>query len=303
MALSATQGMKVEILYLLRGSNQLKKYLGNEIYKDENCNSNKDIRLKQPMLSKIQVKFIQSLCHKKHRHEHGTYLIEGEKIVNEYIRLDYPLVNIYAVDEWADENNDLLRKSKSLVIVREQELKKISTLTTPNKVIAIAKLPEMPSLEGMASLLKKGLHIALESIRDPGNLGTIIRTADWFGVDSIICSDDCVDAYNPKVVQAAMGSLARMRIIYIRELTTLKELSTLKIYAATLEGKNIFKENLSADAIVLIGNESKGLSEQTIGLSTKQISIPQFGKAESLNAAVAAGVIMAEFRRARLPFP
>jgi len=254
------------------------------------------------MLSKNQIKYIQSLSEVKHRRLNEMYVIEGEKIVSEYINEDYPLANIYALEEWERENRNLLGKNRSLLtVVTEQELKKISTLTTPNKVVALAKLPEILSLKGMESLLQKGLHIALESIRDPGNFGTIIRTADWFGIDSIICTDDCVDAYNPKVVQAAMGSLARMKIIYVRDLTTLKELPNLKIYAATLEGKNIFKEKLPADAIVFIGNESKGLSEQAIGLSTKQISIPQLGKAESLNAAVAAGVVMAEFRRAQLP--
>lgn len=256
------------------------------------------------MLGKTQIKYIQSLWQSKYRRLHGTYLIEGEKIVTEYIRQSYPLSAIYAVDEWADENRDLLRKFESaLTIINEQELKKISTLTTPNKVVALAKLPEIPSLEGMESLLQKGLYLALESIRDPGNLGTIIRTADWFGIASIICSDDCVDACNPKVVQAAMGSLARMKIVYVKDLISLSGLSNLPVYAATLHGKNIFNEKLSGDAIILIGNESKGLSEKAIGLSTKQVSIPQFGQAESLNAAVAAAVIMAEFRRARLLSP
>ncbi len=254
------------------------------------------------MLGKTQIKYIQSLRQKKYRHANGLYVIEGEKIVNEYIAPGYSLSNIYAVEEWLDENLALLRKKNlPFTKISERELKQISSLATPNKVVALARLPGLTTPEELSILLTKGLHLALETIQDPGNLGTIIRTADWFGVDSIICSDDCVDAYNPKVVQSAMGSLARVKIIYATDLTNLKGLSNLPVYAATLDGENIFEEKLPKNAIILIGNESKGLSESLIRTATKQISIPRFGKAESLNAAVAGAIILSHFRKLQTP--
>ncbi len=225
------------------------------------------------------------------------YVIEGEKIVHEYIQSDYPLDNIYATEEWIVENRALLQKNKlPLVEVTSRELEQISSLTTPNKIVALAKMPEMPSLEEIASHLTKGLHLAVENLQDPGNLGTIIRTADWFGVDSVICSFDCVDAYNSKVAQAAMGSLARVKIC-ATELFSLLEKSSLPVYAATLKGENVFNLKLPKDAIVLIGNESKGLSNSLLQLAHKKINIPRFGKAESLNASIAAAVILALFRK------
>lgn len=259
----------------------------------------RNIALKRPlMLSKAQIKYIQSLQQKKLRHTHYVYVVEGEKIIYEYIQSDYPLDNIYATEEWISENLALLQKKKlSVVEVTSRELEQISSLTTPNKVLALAKMPELPSAKvGLASLLTKGLHLALDNIQDPGNLGTIIRTADWFGVDSIICSEDCVDAYNSKVVQATMGSLARVKI-FTTELSSLFEKSSLPVYAATLEGENIFNKKLLKDAIVLIGNESKGLSNELAQLAHKKISVPRFGKAESLNASIAAAVILALFRK------
>ncbi len=234
---------------------------------------------------------------KKLRHTHYVYVIEGEKMMQEYLQSDYPLDNMYATEEWITENQTLLRKKKlTAVEVTTRELEQISSLTTPNKVVALAKMQAIPSLKAMESLLVKGLHLALENIQDPGNLGTIIRTADWFGVDSIICSEDCVDAYNSKVVQATMGSLARIKI-YTTELSSLFKKSPLPVYAATLEGENIFNQKLLKDAIVLIGNESKGISDKLAQLAHKKISIPRFGKAESLNASVAAAVILALFRK------
>ena len=255
------------------------------------------------MLSKTQIKYIQSLRQKKYRHLHGVYIVEGEKIVSEYILQDYPLINIYADSQWSIENHNITSKeSPPLTIVNEQELRKISTLSSPNKVVALARLPAQLSENKMAALLGRGLHLGLEALRDPGNLGTVIRTADWFGFDSIICSEDCVDAYNPKVVQASMGSLARVRMIYTSIASILKS-TKLPVYAACVEGENIFEETLPSDAIIVIGNESNGLSEGTMNLSSKKVRIPRFGKSESLNAAVAAGIIMVEFRRAPLPSP
>lgn len=254
------------------------------------------------MLSKAQIKYIQSLQNKKLRHTERVYVVEGEKIIHEYIEGNYPLGNIYATADWMEENRALLLKKKlSAVEISNKELEQISSLTTPNKVVALARMPEIPSLKGMESplidsLLISGLHLALENIQDPGNLGTLIRTADWFGVSSILCSEDCVDAYNSKVVQAAMGSLARVRIYYT-DLHPLLEKASLPVYAATLEGENIFTQKLPQNAIILIGNESKGVSASLKAVVKKELNIPRFGKAESLNASIAAAVILALLRK------
>ncbi len=251
------------------------------------------------MLGKAQIKLIQSLSNKKFRQQHGLYIIEGEKIIHDYIQHHAPISNIYAVEEWLNKyEQELTRQQLPFTTVTEKELERISTLTTPNQAIALVKIqkPILPD----AAQLTKGLYLALDAIRDPGNLGTIIRTADWFGVEHVFCSEDCVDAYNPKTVQSAMGSLARVKVHevplekYLREL---KSSNSIKIYAAALDGKNMFEEKLPVNALLLIGNESKGLSAQIISYATHQIAIPRFGKAESLNAAVATGVLMAMFRK------
>ncbi|HXH18581.1 MAG TPA: RNA methyltransferase, partial [Chitinophagales bacterium] len=254
------------------------------------------------MPGKPQIKYIQSLSLKKYRHRYGIYVIEGEKIVSEYILNDYPLNNIYAVKDWILKNRALLQRKKlAITEVSERELKQISLLATPHNVLALARMPEMPSLQAIKSRLQHGLHLALEAIQDPGNLGTIIRIADWFDIGSIFCSEDCVDAYNPKVVQASMGSLARVKIIYaggmIKSLKSIPSLTSLPLYAATPDGENIFAEELPTDAVILIGNESKGLSEGLLKIAERRVGIPRYGKAESLNAAVAAGIVVAVFRR------
>jgi TrmH family RNA methyltransferase len=249
------------------------------------------------MLSKAQIKYIQSLHNKKLRHTERVYVIEGEKIIHEYIQSNYPLGNIYATTGWTEENRDLLQKKNlGCIVISQKELDQISSLTTPNKVVALAEMGAIPTPKVMESLLATGLHLALDSIQDPGNFGTIIRTADWFGVESILCSTDCVDAYNSKVVQATMGSLARVKINYT-DLEAVLQKTSLPVYAAVLEGDNIFNQKLPMNAIVLVGNESKGISEPLKGMSTKKISIPRFGKAESLNASVAAAVVLALFRK------
>lgn len=250
------------------------------------------------MPGKTQIKYIQSLRQKKYRHLHRLYVIEGEKIVHDYLMQDYPVCSIYAVEEWLRDNAALLRTKKlPCTVVTPGGLKRLSSLATPHKVIALAKMPETaPPPGGWAPLFTSGLHLALHAIQDPGNLGTIIRTADWFGIDTIVCSEDCADAFNPKVVQAAMGSLARVRIIYDRKFFSEIRSLPLPVYATTLHGENIFTEKFPAHAVILIGNESKGLPEVLLKAATRQITIPRYGKAESLNAAVAAGIVMAWFR-------
>lgn len=225
------------------------------------------------------------------------YVIEGEKIIHEYLRSDYLLANIYATTEWLAENSALLKKKKlPFTEITERELQQISSLATPNRVLAIARIPEGALQATPESLVTSGIHLALETIQDPGNLGTIIRTADWFGIRHIFCSEDCVDAYNPKVVQATMGSLARVHVHYT-VLNVFLQKIPLPVYAAVLEGENLFTQTLPKDALVLIGNESKGISPQLARAAHRKINIPRFGEAESLNASIAAAVILALFRR------
>ena len=244
------------------------------------------------MLHQAQIKYIQSLADKSSRRASGCYIIEGEKIIAEYLQAQYPLREIFAVDDWIEKNRSLLPNENFPVqIVTEHELNKISLLTTPNKVLALAEIPKDQKLPD----LKTGLHLYLENLQDPGNFGTIIRTADWFAVDSIFCSENCVDAYNPKVVQAAMGSLARIKIFYTP--VGVFEKAEVPVFAAALDGENIFEKKLPRAAILIIGNESKGISAEVAAHADTKLKIPKFGNAESLNAAVAAGIALALFRK------
>ncbi|WP_298741972.1 RNA methyltransferase [uncultured Chitinophaga sp.] len=239
------------------------------------------------MLSKAQIKYIQSLQHKKNRQISGQFTAEGDKIVLELLTGGLAR-EVYATDDWVHEQEALLAKLSgvAVTVVEPQVLKQLSALTTPNRAIALLDIPPATApapLTGTVSL-------ALETIQDPGNLGTIIRIADWFGISSIYCSPDCVDTYNPKTIQATMGSFARVQVI-IHDIAELLKTSDVPGYAATLHGRDITAFERVKEGILLIGNESRGLSQQIIDLSTHHITIPRLGGAESLNAAVATGII------------
>lgn len=240
------------------------------------------------MLGKQKAKDIQSLGQKKQRDEEGLFIAEGPKIVAELLQaVPYNVQEVYAVKEWIKDNAYL--RTTNLIEVTEQELGKISQLKTPNQVLAVVKKFEAGSevdIKGKISLL-------LDTIQDPGNLGTIIRTADWFGVHQVICSKDCADVYNPKVVQATMGSLARVNIFYTDLPEWLRQQKDICIYATMLEGKDVTKMNAIKEGLIIFGNESKGISDEIIELVNEKITIPKKGKAESLNAAVALGIVLA----------
>lgn len=239
------------------------------------------------MLSKTIVKYIQSLSHKKVRDEEGVFIAEGPKVVAEFLSSNLlKCKNIYALKSWIDEQQTDFKNIPDEEI-SDIELGKISLLKTPNKVLAVFYKKQQPSVE-----IQNKISLMLDDIQDPGNLGTIIRTADWFGVKNIICSNDCVDCYNPKVVQASMGSLARVNIIYQDLPEFINKNKNIKVYAAALNGKNIFSYEKIKQGIILIGNESKGISEDLIDQATEKITIPKQGRAESLNAAVACGIIL-----------
>jgi len=239
------------------------------------------------MVSKSQLKYIQSLGQKKYRDIEGLFVAEGPKLVKELIESkNVELTQIYALSEWIEENKDLL-SSSNITAISATELERVSQLKTPNKVLAIVKKFEVNEPE-----IKKKISVVLDTIQDPGNMGTIIRIADWFGISQIICSDDCADLYNSKVVQATMGSIARVNVFYTDLPVWFKELSGIRIYAAMLEGKDVTKMSAIGEGLIIIGNESMGVDKELLQFANEKISIPRKGNAESLNAAVATGIIL-----------
>ena len=244
------------------------------------------------MLSKQQIKIIRSLHLKKNRKQSGLFVCEGAKILHELLHSSLQINKIYALKSWISENRQFLSDENTFQEVTEKELEQISELSTPNEVLAIAVIPEnkIPEI--------KGLSIGLESIRDPGNLGTIIRIADWYGLTDIFCSEDCADAYNSKVVQASMGSLFRVRVHYV-DLKEFLSSCTVPKYAAALEGSQNLHDykDFNGNGILVIGNESNGLSSEILDVCDVKIHIPRFGQAESLNAAVATGIFLDAMKR------
>ena len=231
------------------------------------------------MLSRNQIKFIRSLKQKKFRLQHQLFVVEGEKIVNDFLNSDWKIEQIYATKEWEGD----------AVEVSIKELERISSLKTPNKVLAIIKMPQRKSV------ISGNLVLALDNIKDPGNLGTIIRLADWFGIQHIICSQNCVELYNPKVVQATMGSLCRIQVQYLNLKSTLENMTDYDICAAVMDGKSIFSVEKSEKRIILMGSESHGISTELLEIAHQRVTIPKSenSQAESLNVANACGIILA----------
>ena len=240
------------------------------------------------MISKNQVKYIQSLGQKKSRDIENRFIAEGPKLVNELLTAENcSIVQLFALKEWIDVNPNT-SKHTEVIELSGVELEKISQLTTPNQVLAVIEKIQWkndPEINGNISL-------ALDTIQDPGNMGTIIRLADWFGIKNVFCSTNCADVYNPKVVQSSMGSISRVRVEYTDILSLLTENNNVGIYAAVLNGKDITKMEKIKEGIIVIGNESKGIHQEMLKLVNVQITIPGKGKAESLNAAVATGIIL-----------
>lgn len=248
------------------------------------------------MLTKKIAKYIQTLNHKKFRDEEDVFIAEGPKVVQEFISSGkVECQYLCAVKEWLDENKFLINSipSERLIEVDPGRLQGISHLKTANQVLAVFKKKE----EQPFPILAQKISLLLDDIQDPGNLGTIIRIADWFGIEQIFCSTNSVDCYNPKVVQSTMGSLLRVNVIYIDLLSLIQEKPTIPTYAAALNGKSIFEMEKLNEGFILIGNESKGIHEALLKSSSHKITIPKKGHAESLNAAVAAGIIVSQIVR------
>ncbi len=236
------------------------------------------------MLSKNEVKSIQSLCHKKQRQQEGLFVAEGVKLVEEIIQSDYRVKKIFSTDKWYSENTHL---NAIISIVSEDELTRISSLQTPNQVLAIVYQPIITTI----SLLGNQLTLVLDGIQDPGNMGTIIRNADWFGISQIICSHNTVELYNPKVIQGTMGSFLRVKVSYV-DLVPLLKNTNIPVYGALLDGESIYTGQKPKEGIILIGNEGQGISKELLPFISNPITIPKIGGAESLNAAVATGIIL-----------
>ncbi|MDO9155993.1 RNA methyltransferase [Sediminibacterium sp.] len=235
------------------------------------------------MLSKIEAKYIQSLYHKKQRDELSLFIVEGLKGVDELLNSSFVVQKIFAVNDW---EHPLMGKAQ-LTRVSEEELQKISGLQTANKVLAIAEQQNF-----IAQKPQKGrITLALDGIQDPGNMGTLIRIADWFGIHTILASEDSVEAYNPKVIQSTMGSFIRVKVGYGNLANLLTDVG-IPIFGALLEGDSVYNQATIQEGVLLIGNESKGIHKELLPFISSPVHIPRIGGAESLNAAVAAGILL-----------
>jgi TrmH family RNA methyltransferase len=251
------------------------------------------------MLSKAKIKLIRSLKMGKFRKQHGLFIAEGTTNVLDFLLSGTKAEYLFGSEEWIAEHGTKVA-SNLIRAVSVKEMKQISSLSSPSGILAVFRIPELtaPDLKSYAGLL-----LMLEDIRDPGNLGTIIRTADWFGINHIVCSEETVDAFNPKVVQASMGSLARVEVTYCHLESYLESKpADLPIYGAMMEGEILMEVPKPRNAILMIGNEARGISSELLPFLDHQITIPQVpGKsstsAESLNASVAAAIICYDFRR------
>jgi len=238
------------------------------------------------MLSKSQIKLITQLKQKKYRQQHGFFVVEGVKTIRELLKSHLELHKLYTTESF---NID----AKDEVLISEPDLKRISFLRTPNKALAVFKIPVPKSID------HSGLIVALDAVRDPGNLGTIIRMCDWFGVKELVCSKETVDCFNPKVVQATMGSITRVNISYVDLLPFLEQHES-PVFGAFMDGENVYKATLPEQGVLVMGNEANGVSKGVEAVITEKIAIPRFGDlqaTESLNVATATAILLSEFRR------
>ncbi len=240
------------------------------------------------MVSKNQIKLITSLQQKKYRKQEQLFFAEGVKVVQELLNSNFELQDLFTTKQ------DFFTVPKNIVhAISDTELKKISALTTPNTCLAVFKIPKPKDM------VEKGLIVALDDVRDPGNLGTIIRLCDWFGIETLFCSEESVDIYNPKVVQATMGSISRVNVVY-GNLETFLTQTKLPVFGTFMDGKNMYQEELPKEGIIIMGNEANGISSSVEKLVSKRIAIPRFGNlqiTESLNVATATAIILSEFKR------
>jgi TrmH family RNA methyltransferase len=243
------------------------------------------------MVSKNQIKLISSLQQKKQRIAHQMFIAEGIKGIQELIDAKFELDHLYST-----QNDFEMVSNNQKTVISDADLKKISALATPNTCLAVFKIPKEKKSK------ESGLIVALDSVRDPGNLGTIMRLCDWFGIEQLICSKETVDIYNPKVVQATMGSIARVHVSYV-DLNDFLTTTTLPVFGTFMNGENIYTTALPQEGIIVMGNEANGIAPELEKIIKNRLTIPRFGalqKTESLNVATATAIVLSEFRRASL---
>jgi TrmH family RNA methyltransferase len=244
------------------------------------------------MISKAQIKFIKSLQIKKYRKQEQCFVVEGRKSVEELLRSDFDIHMLVATSTYLKSLPPPIKPIALTIEVSNNELESLGQFQTNEEVLAIAKM----RAESVPKKAEKGFTLVLDDIRDPGNLGTIIRTADWYGIKTIIASQETADFYNPKVITASMGSFTRVRMYYA-ELAPFLSSTSFPIYGALLDGKDVHKTSFGKDGLIVIGNESNGISPEIEIMITERITIPRYGHAESLNAGVATAIILDNLRR------
>jgi RNA methyltransferase, TrmH family len=246
------------------------------------------------MLSKAIQKYVNSLQIKKYRNQHQAFVVEGAKSVLELLQSDFELQHLFITEDFEREHGNMLGKGIRYELVTEQELVKAGTFSSNNAALAVAGMRQLPALDFSSS----DFAIALDDIRDPGNLGTIIRIADWYGISTIVCSETCADFYNPKTISATMGSFTRVKAYYLDLADWLGKLpDEVAVYGASLDGDNIHSIPLRPQGIVVMGNEANGLRPEVARQVNRLIKIPAFGRAESLNVATATAIIIDNFMR------
>ncbi len=241
------------------------------------------------MITRKQIKFIKSLHQKKYRYLHRCFIVESSKNVLEILNSNYEVKFLLATEKWLKNNKILL--NETVFPVTENDLKKVTCLKNPSDVLSVVKIPETKNNFNFS-----GISIALDDINDPGNFGTIIRTCDWFGIKNIYCSKNCVDLFNPKVVQSSMGSISRVNVFYTDLFSMIKNINK-KVYtcAAVLDGKDLNNSKLNTNSLLIFGNESKGVSEDILNLVNDKVTISKKGIADSLNVSVSLGIILNKF--------
>lgn len=240
------------------------------------------------MLSKNQVKLIQKLQQKKYRNELNLFIVEGKKSIVEFLQAGYRLELLIATEVFATALN-----GQPITLVSKEELRKVSGLKNPDEGLAIFHQRQHKGI------LQEGVILALDNVQDPGNLGTLIRLCDWFGIETLICNSQTVDCYNPKVVQATMGSLTRVAVHYV-DLAGFLATCALPLYAMDLDGENLYTTEFPEDCVLILGNEANGISPEIRALADGIITIPRFGKlqqTESLNVAMAGAIVVSQVRK------
>ncbi len=251
------------------------------------------------MLTKNEIKILRSLQQKKYRQQHKLFIAEGVKVVNDLISAQYPVEKIFATEQWLNENDH--QTDLPTAIISEKELLDISALKAPNQVLATCRMKPNTPAEPISTILEHDIVLFLDAIRDPGNLGTILRTADWFDIKNVFCSTDTVELYNPKVIQATMGAIANVNVFYTNTSNFFGQINdTLPVYGLYLQGENIYNVKTKNKGIIIIGSESHGISNNLKRYISHKITIPptahQNTHTESLNASVAAAIAMYQFR-------